>query len=154
MVPSRGLILPSEERTVMDVGPVELVVLSFPGERADAKVVASINEVVSHGDATVIDLTFISRGVDGAVRRVDVDEDLTAVGLADLQLVARALVNEEDIEVIGEALPPGTSVAVIVTRRRGARRVASAVRAAGGEVELHAQVPRDVVEAAFAAADA
>ncbi len=136
----------------MDVGPVELVVLSFPGERADPEVVAALAEVVARGDVTLLDLTFISRGVDGQVRVVDVDDDLDAVGLAALPLDPRALVSEEDLEVVGESLPPGTSAAVIVYEESWARRVAAAVRNAGGEVELHVQLPRDVLEAALAAA--
>ena len=45
----------------MELGPVELVVLTFPGERADPDVVAAVAKVVSQGYVTVLDLVFISR---------------------------------------------------------------------------------------------
>ena len=45
----------------MELGPVELVVLTFPGERADPDVVGAVAKVVSQGYVTVLDLVFISR---------------------------------------------------------------------------------------------
>jgi len=39
----------SGEGTPMELGPVELVVLTFPGERADPDVVAAVAKVVSQG---------------------------------------------------------------------------------------------------------
>lgn len=39
----------SGERTPMELGPVELVVLVFPGERADPDVVSAVAKVVSQG---------------------------------------------------------------------------------------------------------
>ena len=45
----------------MDIGPVELVVLTFPGARPDPAVVASIDAVVSKGYVTVLDLVVIHR---------------------------------------------------------------------------------------------
>jgi hypothetical protein len=65
----------------MPVGPVDLLVLSFPSENADAGVIAALQDVVSNGFVTVLDLVFLSRGQDGVVRQVDVTEDLDGVGL-------------------------------------------------------------------------
>jgi hypothetical protein len=136
----------------MDVGPVELIVLVFPSERADAAVVSAISEVVARGDVTVLDLIYLARTADGQVRLVDVDENLDEVGLGSLQVMAQALVSEDDLEVLRDELDPGTSAAVIVYEHSWARRVAAAVQQAGGRVALHIQVPRDTVEAAMVAA--
>lgn len=136
----------------MDIGPVELIVLTFPGERADPAVVDAIAEVVSRGYVTVLDLVFLSRLQDGQIRVTDVDQDLDAVGLESLRIVGQALVSEDDMELVRDALEPGTSAAVIVYEESWARRVAGTVRAAGGEVALHLQLPRETVEAAIDAA--
>ena len=134
----------------MELGPVELVVLTFPGERADPDVVAAVAKVVSQG--YVLDLVFISRLQDGQIRITDVDENLDDIGFGSLEIKAQTLVNEDDMEVIRDSLEPGTSAAIIVYEESWARGVASAVRKAGGEVALHVQVPRDAVDAAVAAA--
>ena len=137
----------------MDIGPVELVVLSFPGEQADSGVVEAVMDVVSKGYVTILDMTFVSRLQDGQIRIVDIDDDLDPTGLSPLRVEGRALLNDEDVGVIGESLLPGTSAAVIVYEESWARQVAAAVRDAGGEVELHLQLPRDTVEAAVVAAE-
>ena len=64
----------------MELGPVELVVLTFPGERADPDVVSAVAKVVFPGYVTVLDLVFISRLQDGQIRITDVDENLDDIG--------------------------------------------------------------------------
>lgn len=101
---------------------------------------------------TILDLVFISKGADGTLRQVEVDEDLDSIGLAALSLEAKALISEEDLEVVRESLEPGTSAVAIVYEQTWARKVAAASRQAGGEVALQVHIPREVVEAAIAAA--
>jgi len=129
----------------MELGPVELVVLTFLGERPDPDVVGAVAKVVSQGYGTVLDLVFISRLQDGQIRITDVDENLDDLGFGSLEIKAQTLVNQDDMEVIRDSLEPGTSAAIIVYEESWARGVASAVRKAGGEVALHVQVPRDAV---------
>lgn len=136
----------------MDFGPVELIVLEFPSERADPAVVAAISDVVAHGDVAVLDLVYLSRTTDGRTRVVHVDENLDETGFGTLEVAAQALVSEYDLDMVRDALEPGTSAAVIVYEHSWARRVAGAVRDAGGQVALHVQIPRETVEAAVAAA--
>ena len=139
----------------MEIGPVEMVVLTFPNERADPDVVSSLAEVVEQGYATILDLVFLSRESSGEIRVVDFDEDLDEAGLARLTVAdGRAVLSDEDMDVVRETLEPGTSAALIVYENTWARRVAGAVRGAGGEVALHVQIPRETVEAALAAAEA
>ena len=98
----------------MPVGPVDLLVLSFPSENADPGVIAALQDVVSNGFVTVLDLVFLSRGLDGVVRQVDVTEDLDGVGLGILQIEQQSLISEDDLELARDTLDPGHS-------RRGCR---------------------------------
>jgi hypothetical protein len=138
----------------MPVGPVDLLVLSFPSENADAGVIAALQDVVSNGFVTVLDLVFLSRGQDGVVRQVDVTEDLDGVGLVGiLQIEQQSLISEDDLELARDTLDPGHSAAVVVYENSWARGVSGAVADAGGELTLHVRIPRDVVEAALEAAE-
>lgn len=136
----------------MDVGPVELIVVTFPGERADPNVVRALQEVIEQGLLTLLDLVYLAKSADGTVRQVEVDEDLDEVGLAALSLEAKALLSDEDLDVVRESLEPGTSAAVLVYEESWARKLAATSRGAGGDVALHVRIPRDVVDAAIAAA--
>ena len=135
----------------MDIGPVELIVLTFPGERADPAVVESVAEVVSQGHVTLLDLVFLTRTTDGEIRASDVEQRFDGTGFAGLEVIPQALVSEEDLDLVRDVLEPGNSAAVIVYEETWARRVAAKVRNAGGEVALHVQMPREVVEVAVAA---
>ncbi|QNG18569.1 DUF1269 domain-containing protein [Rhodococcus triatomae] len=136
----------------LEIGPVELVVLSFPGTVIDAGTVAALRDVVDHGYVTVLDLVYLTRGEDGTVVEIDVDEDLGEVGLADLQIAAQDLVSDVDLEIVRETLAPGNSAVVVVYEETWARRFAVAAREASGEVVLHVQIPHESVLAALRAA--
>lgn len=138
----------------MDLGPVELVLLTFPGERADPVVVAALEAVVTRGDVTILDLVVVTRDGSGEVRLTDFDEDLSGAGLGSLRPDGRPLLSDADLELARACLPPGSSAVVVVYEESWARQLAGTVRAAGGEVALHVQLPRETVEAAFAAASA
>jgi Family of unknown function (DUF6325) len=138
----------------MDLGPVELIVLEFPGQRADPAVAGVLAEVVSRGYAAVLDLVFVARTADGSLRVTDAGDNLDGVGLGSLQLPAQPLISRDDLDLIRDSLRPGTSAVVIAYEHRWPQRLAVAARDAGGQVALHVQVPRDAVAAAVAAADA
>ncbi|WP_233266666.1 DUF6325 family protein [Tomitella fengzijianii] len=136
-----------------DLGPVELVVLTFPGTRIDPATVAEIQAIVDRGYVTLLDLVYLARDEHGVLTQIDVDENLDDAGLGGLSLEARALISDEDLEVVQESLQPGTSAALIVYEETWARRLAGQVREQGGEVALHIQVPRDVLARAVRAAE-
>lgn len=136
----------------MDVGPVELIVLQFPGQRADPAAVGALADVVSRGYAAVLDLVFVALTPDGMLRVTDAGDDLDGVGLGGLQPGVQPLISRDDLDLMRDSLRPGTSAAVIAYEHRWPQRLAAAARDAGGQLALHVQVPRDAVAAAVAAA--
>ncbi|NLU83172.1 DUF6325 family protein [Rhodococcus sp. HNM0569] len=138
--------------TDIDIGPVELVVLSFPAAKADPAAIAELRTTLANGDATLLDLVFVSKDADGTLTEFEASEGLDGTALAGLEVDTVDLISDDDLEIIRDGLAPGTSAAVLVYEQTWARRLATAVRAAGGEVDLHVQVPHDAAVAAYAAA--
>jgi hypothetical protein len=136
----------------MDVGPVELIVLQFPGQRADPAVAGVLAGLVSRGDVAVLDLVFVALTPDGMLRVTDAGDNLADVGLGALQPGAQPLISRDDLDLMRDSLRPGTSAAVIAYEHRWPQRLAAAAADAGGQLALHVQVPRDAVAAAVAAA--
>jgi hypothetical protein len=58
------------------------------------------------------------------------------------------LFNEDDLAAAGEELEPNTSAALLVWENVWARKVAQAMRDAGGEVLDFERLPHEVVQAA------
>ncbi|MEU0538559.1 DUF6325 family protein [Nocardia sp. NPDC005978] len=130
------------------LGPVELVVLTFPGNVLASAVTAELRAVLDGGFVSVLDLVYLSKDADGDITEKEFGEPLDELGLGELA-AARELISNEDLELVRGALPAGSSAVIVVYEQTWARGLGEAVRAAGGEVELHVQVPRDVLAAAL-----
>jgi hypothetical protein len=122
--------------TSADLGPAELITLVFPGERADPRVAEVLAEVAAGRDIRVLDLVFVTRTSGNLVRITGARENLDDTGLGALQLSTPELIGEDDLDAIRDFLRPGTSAAVVAYEHGWARRLAQAVRDAGGMVLL------------------
>ncbi|MFE1595013.1 DUF6325 family protein [Nocardia sp. NPDC058705] len=134
------------------LGPVEFVVLTFPGTAVDPAVSSALADVVAEGTVTLLDLIVLSSDSAGVITEREIDDDIADVGLTGLTAADIDLVSDDDLDVVRASMEPGTTAVVVVFEQTWAVRLANAVRAADGEVALHVQVPRDAVDAALALA--
>ena len=65
-----------------------------------------------------------------------------------LHIEVQGLFNDEELLAIGEELEPDCSAAVLVWENVWARKVAQAIRDAGGVMVAFERVPHDVIQAA------
>ena len=133
-----------------DIGPVEFIVLAFPGNRFKGEIVPALAELVENETIRIIDLAFVKKDADGSVMTIELDDmdDQEAGGLGDHGDVGD-LLNEEDLLAAAEALEPNNSAAVLVWENTWAARFAQAVRGADGVVLENARIPHDVVMGAI-----
>ncbi|MBW0271731.1 hypothetical protein ATM97_13720 [Nocardia sp. MH4] len=134
------------------LGPVDFLVLTFPGTAVDATVADALAEVVGNGLVTLLDLIVLTMDEAGTITESEIDDDLVEVGLTGLTAADIDLVSAADVEVVRTSMAPGSTAVILVFEQTWAARLAAAVRDARGEVTLHVQVPRDVVESAVSAA--
>lgn len=57
----------------MDVGPVEYVVVAFPGNRFRGEIAPELRALVANGTVRILDLTFIKKDADGVVAYIELD---------------------------------------------------------------------------------
>jgi uncharacterized membrane protein len=134
------------------MGPVEYVVIAFPGNRFKGEIVPAVAELVDNDVIRIIDVVFIKKDADGNVTMHEYDslEDVLAFGFADVDGEAGGVLNDEDLELAAETLQPDSSAALIVWEHRWAARVAQAIRDAGGRIIAGERVPDEIVEQALA----
>jgi len=137
----------------MELGPVEYLMLTFPGNDFHGRVSQAIADLVSSRTVRILDLTFITKAGDGTTARFEYDELEEVAGFDDFEGTARSLLSEEDLEMAAEALDPQSSALLMVWEDLWAADFAAAVLACGGEVITGERVPREVVQAAFASSD-
>jgi hypothetical protein len=128
----------------VDVGPAELITLIFPSEQPHPAVAKMLAELVAGRDISVLDLAFVTRAADGPVRIADLREIL-----GEVEISSQALISEDDLSVISDSLEPGMSATMIAYEHSWARRLASAVREAGGTVMFNRPAEREHALAAY-----
>ncbi len=133
-----------------EIGPVEYLVLAFPGNKFKGEIVPALTELVDNETIRIIDLAFIKKDADGSVTAIELEDmsDDEAAAFGDFDDVGD-LLNNEDLMLTAEALEPNSSAAVLVWENTWAARFAQSVRNADGVVLENARIPHDVVEAAL-----
>lgn len=147
------IIHPPGEDTPVTVGPVEYLVVAFPGSRFTGAIAPALAEAVASKAVRILDLTLVYRAEDGTLESVEL-EDLDPddlVSFEPVEGVVSGLLNSEDIRILGESVPPGSSAALIVWEDLWAVPLTAAVRASGGQVVAHERIPAEIAEAAVAA---
>jgi hypothetical protein len=140
----------------MALGPIEVVVLGFPGSRFTGDIRPRIVDLVEREIVTVIDALFITKDEDGTVgylelvQLVDDPEILALDGLLTSRL---DLLASEDATELAVNLEPGSSALVLVFEHRWMVPVREAIIESGGVLLADLHVPPEVVESVLAAID-
>jgi hypothetical protein len=134
---------------IEEMGPIDYVVLEWPGRQPDGSVAPLIIDLVDRGIIRIIDIALMVKDEDGHVAALD----LAALEgeFSEFEGASTGLLDQEDLDEAAAALEPGTSAAVLVWENRWAAPVAVAVRRSGGQLVASGRIP---VQAILAALDA
>ena len=130
----------------MAIGPVEYVIIGFPGNQFKGEIIPALADLVESGTVRILDLVFVMKDADGNITTAEY-EDLP--GMDDLDGDADGLFNEDDLIVAAERLEPNSSGLLIVWEDTWATPLAVAIRGAGGVILAGERIPHEIVEAAF-----
>ena len=136
----------------MGIGPVEYMVVAFPGNKFKGEIAPALRELVDAGTVRIIDLTFVHKDENGDVVAVELEDQGSEIFQAfhELAIDRVGLVNEDDMMDIGNALDPNSSAAILVWEDLWAARLKDAIVGAGGVLVDIQRVPYEIVEAAIA----
>lgn len=137
-----------------EFGPVEFYLIGFSGDRPGPAVLDAIVDLVRADTLRLLDLLFVARSQDNEVRVLELESVADDYGLGDLQVSEPGLAGEEDINELADAIPPGTSAAVLVVEHLWARSFAETLYNAGGQVLRTQFIPAPVVNALVGAMSA
>jgi uncharacterized membrane protein len=134
------------------VGPVDLALIRFPGNRFTGEIVPALQELIDSGTVRIIDLVFVLKDADGNVAAMELSEveDETKLAYDELEGEINELLTEEDVEQAASLLEPESSALLLLWENTWAARIAAALRNADGELLAFERIPREAVEAALA----
>ena len=133
-----------------EIGPVEYLIVAFPGNRFSGEIAPALADLVESETIRIIDIAFVGKDEDGQVAAfelVDVDPEVRA-GFESMGVEVTGLFNEDDLMAAAEELEPNSSAALLLWEDVWAKRVAEAMRDAGGVLLDFGRLPHEVVQAA------
>ena len=136
----------------MGIGPVEYMVVAFPGNKFKGEILPAIAEQVEAGTIRIIDLAFVSKDANGDVTALEVSDLDSDIGQALHALLGDekgGLINDEDIMAVAEEMEPNFSAGLLVWEDVWATKIKNAIIDAGGELWDLERVPYQVVDAAI-----
>jgi uncharacterized membrane protein len=136
----------------MSLGPVEYIVIEFPGNQFKGEIIPALREVVDKGVIRIIDLVFMRKDEQGNVSVMelkDLEKD-AADAFAPLARETSTLFADEDVKKVSEIMEKNSSVALLLFEHVWATRFRDAVLDANGRVIAGERIPKEAVDAALA----
>lgn len=136
----------------MSIGPVELLVVRFPGNQFTGEVGPALKELVDTGMIRIIDLLFAITDPQGNIAVVELsDLEGAAKGEFDPIVTDQTdLLTHDDARSLAAGLGPGSSGAILLFENTWATRFRDALLGAGGELVLNERIPKAAVDAMVA----
>lgn len=134
------------------IGPVELLVVKFPGNQFTGEVGPALKELVDTGMIRVIDLLFAITDPQGNIAVLELS-DLEGAAKGEFDPIVSDqtdLLTHDDARQLASRLGPDSSGAVMLFENIWATRFRDAVLGAGGEMILSERIPKAAIDAMVA----
>jgi len=134
------------------MGPIDYLVVEFPGSRMTGRGFPMLLDLVDQGIIRIIDLVFVKKELDGSVvglALADLDHDGT-LDLTVFEGASSGLLGPAEMDEAGTTLDPGSSAAVLVYENVWAAPFASELKRGGAELVAAGRIPATAVAAALA----
>ncbi len=138
----------------MSLGPIEILIVSFPGNEFNGEVAPALADLVQSGTIRVIDLVFVTKDAAGdiaAFELSDVDESTSSAFRPHVEEPSGMLA-EEDIADLAVELAPNSSAAILMFEHLWAIRFRDAVVDSGGELVASIRIPKEAIDEVLAGA--
>lgn len=133
----------------MALGPIEVLVVSFPGNEFNGAIIPELERLVENDTISIVDGLLVQKDADGEVTFIEFEElgsNPDAAKLAELMNQVESLISDEDIEELVAALEPNSSEAILVFEHTWAKGFRDAIVESGGVLANNFRVPGFVVE--------
>jgi Family of unknown function (DUF6325) len=140
---------------IEEMGPIDYLVIEFPGSRTSGEGLPLLVELVDRGIIRILDLVFIRKLPDGTVARLEFTKP-GAEGQSDLSVFEGAssgLLDQDDIDAAAVAIQPGSTAGLLVYENRWAAPLATALRRGGAQLVAGGRIPVQAILASLDAAE-
>jgi hypothetical protein len=125
------------------VGPIDYLVVEFPGARLTGEALPLLLDLVDRGIIRILDLVFIRKDADGSLVVLEIG-DLDGDGRLDFQVLQGAssgMLGRDDVEQAATVVQPGSAAGIVIYENVWAAPFVGALRRAGGELVAAGRIP-------------
>ncbi|MEU6572421.1 DUF6325 family protein [Streptomyces sp. NPDC046805] len=137
-----------------EMGPVDYLVLEFPGNRMTGEGLPLLVDLVDRGIIRVLDLLFVRKDEDGSVAMAELTDFGDEVDLSVFEGASSGLMDQADIDEAGAVLEPGNSAAILVYENTWAAPLARELRRSGARMVASGRIPVQALLASLEAVEA
>jgi hypothetical protein len=132
----------------MAIGPIELLVVKFPGNQFKGEIAPALQELVDNGTIHVIDLIFAIKDEEGTLAVLELNDlgDETLAVFTPTKSELSGALTEDDARSLAGGLENNSSAAIMLFENVWATRFADALRNANGELILNERIPRAAID--------
>ena len=139
------------DTTVEELGPVDYLVIEFPAgeQNFTGEAAQELAKLAESGIIRVLDVLILVQNADGSVDAMELDETPMVDEIRALEADIAELLAAEDVELLAEAMEPGSVAGVVVWENRWAAPFAAAARRAGGQLIASCRIPIQAIAASI-----
>jgi Family of unknown function (DUF6325) len=133
----------------MGLGPIEILVIEFPGSQFTGEIIPELERLIESDTISIIDGLLVKKDLNGDVTFIEFDElgiNDDASKLAGVIDQLDALISDEDVEAWAAELAPGNSEAILVFEHTWAKPFRDAVVRSGGVLGANIRLGGEVVD--------
>jgi len=133
----------------MALGPVEVLVISFPGNKFSGEIIPELQRLVENDTITIVDGLLVRKDDDGTISFTEFEEmggDPDAEALSNVLNQLESLISDEDVLELADSLEPDSSEAILVFEHTWSKPLRDAIVDSGGVLANNFRVPGLVVE--------
>ncbi|MFF3458869.1 DUF6325 family protein [Streptomyces sp. NPDC002730] len=135
---------------IEEMGPVDYLVVEFPGNRMTGEGFPLLVDLVDRGIIRILDLCFIRKDSDGSVTALELTDLGDGLDLTVFEGASSGLLGQDDLDEAATALEPGNSAGILVYENLWAAPFARAMRRSGAQLVTSGRIP---VQALLASLD-
>src|SRR6476646_7612704 len=130
----------------MTLGPLDYIVVGFPGNQFKGEIAPAINEARAKGIIRIVDLVFVMKDKDGATVNLEIKDLPEEVrdAFAGFSEEVDGLFTAEDIATLTEELPPDNSALIVLFENTWAIKIKEALINAKGVLITQGRIAQEV----------
>ena len=132
----------------MSLGPIELLVVKFPGNQFKGEIAPALNDLVEGGLIRVVDILFVHKDQDGEVTVLEIndldDDDFSRFDPVVSDITG--MLTPDDAKWFSQGLENDSSGAIMLFENAWATRFRDALLNANGELVLNERIPKVVID--------